>query len=75
MILTDRGEVPVETLTVGDSIMTLFNEMKPITSIGFGRSLVTSRNRCDVPSVIAADQLLPITSRTRTCTSRGGTAS
>jgi hypothetical protein len=51
-ILTSRGEVAVEHLALGDLIVTLAGKLRPIQWIGFGRALVTPRNRCDVSPVI-----------------------
>jgi hypothetical protein len=51
-ILTERGEVAVETLAPGDRVVTLSGAERPIQWIGFGRALVTPANRCDVAPVI-----------------------
>jgi Hint domain len=44
-ILTPAGEVPVETLRAGDLVTTVSGAHRPLRWIGFGRTLVTPRNR------------------------------
>jgi Hint domain len=44
-IRTDRGEVPVETLRPGDTVMTASGAARKLRWIGTGRTLITPRNR------------------------------
>ena len=57
LILTERGEVPVETLAVGDRVVTLSGGLKPIVWIGFGHDLVTRRHSLSRPIVVRAGAL------------------
>jgi Hint domain len=57
LILTDRGEVAVEDLAVGNRVRTLSGALKPIIWIGLGRGLVTRANRLARPVVVRAGAL------------------
>lgn len=60
-ILTRRGEVPVEQLQPGDQVATLSGEWRPLRWIGFGRALVTPRNRDRAtPVVVRRHALAPM---------------
>jgi hypothetical protein len=59
MILTPAGEVPVETLRIGDAVVTRFGGYRPLKWIGrqsFGRRFVAG-NRAQMPVRIAAGAL------------------
>ncbi len=56
-ILTERGEVAVEDLAVGDRVVTLSGALKPIAWIGFGRNLVTRANKLARPVIVRAGAL------------------
>ncbi|MBV9859718.1 MAG: Hint domain-containing protein [Alphaproteobacteria bacterium] len=57
MILTQRGEVPVERLKIGDLVTSLSGRAQPIAWIGSGRSLVTAINDGSRPIVVRAGAL------------------
>ncbi len=57
LILTERGEMPVEELAVGDRVETLSGADKPIVWIGFGRDLVTRANKLARPVIVRRDAL------------------
>ncbi|MBV9860385.1 MAG: Hint domain-containing protein, partial [Alphaproteobacteria bacterium] len=60
MILTPSGEVPVESLRVGDPVVTWNGAARPITWIGQGRTLVTAKNRIyAAPVILRRDALAP----------------
>src|SRR5204863_4332283 len=56
-IMTERGEVPVEKLAIGDRVKTMFGALKPIVWIGFGRDLVTRANKLARPVIVRAGAL------------------
>src|SRR5579863_7167038 len=58
LILTDKGEVAVEDLKIGDRVVTLSGASKPIMWIGFGRDLVTRANRLARPVVVQAGAIV-----------------
>ena len=58
MILTDRGERPVETLAIGDSVMTLSGEAKPIVWIGTGQVRTTPARRDAATPIIVREGAL-----------------
>jgi ELWxxDGT repeat protein len=52
MIRTPRGEVRVEALAVGDSVLTLSGAVRPIVWIGHGRKRVERGRRCAATPII-----------------------
>ena len=56
-VLTERGEVAVEDLAIGDRVKTLSGALKPIRWIGFGRDLVSRANRLPCPVVVCRGAL------------------
>ncbi len=51
-ILTERGEVPVEALAVGDRVVTLLGTLQPIVWIGQVRKLITPGRQSDATPVL-----------------------
>jgi hypothetical protein len=51
-ILTERGEVPVEALSVGDRVITLAGTAQPIVWIGHGRERIRRGRRCAATPVL-----------------------
>ncbi|MDB5394774.1 MAG: hypothetical protein JWM91_2280, partial [Rhodospirillales bacterium] len=56
-ILTAKGEVAVEDLRVGDKVVTIAGEEKPIAWIGSGRRVLTGKNPEARPLIVRADAL------------------
>lgn len=52
LIRTDRGEVAVQDLAVGDCVVTLSGRIRPITWIGTGQVLVSRGRRCAATPII-----------------------
>jgi hypothetical protein len=52
LILSERGQIAVEDLSVGDRVQTLSGALKPIVWIGYGHALVTRGNRMARPIVV-----------------------
>ena len=57
MILTEKGQTAVEALKIGDKVMTLAGEAKPITWIGHGRRILTGENPEARPLIVRADAI------------------
>jgi hypothetical protein len=57
MILTPAGEAPVERLRVGDRVVTMAGEEKPITWIGQGRRRITRPDSNARPVIVRRDAL------------------
>jgi hypothetical protein len=57
-ILTERGEVPVEALSVGDRVVTLAGATAPIVWIGHGRVQVTRGRRCAATPILVCKNAL-----------------
>src|SRR5579872_4791108 len=55
MILTETGQVAVENLKLGDRVLTIGGEAKPIAWIGHGRRRVTGSNPEARPLIVRAD--------------------
>jgi hypothetical protein len=56
-ILTSEGEVAVERLKVGDLVTTVAGVARPVTWIGWGRSLVTAANPQARPIIVRRDAI------------------
>ena len=52
LIRTERGEVPVQDLAVGDRVVTSSGQIRPIVWIGSGRVLVSPGRRCAATPII-----------------------
>ncbi len=52
LIRTERGEVPVQHLAVGDRVVTSSRQIRPIVWIGSGRVLVSPGRRCAATPII-----------------------
>ena len=52
LILTDKGEVGVETLRIGDTIVTANGRLRPLCWIGHGKALATRGRRSAATPVI-----------------------
>jgi hypothetical protein len=60
MILTDRGEVAVQDLAVGQNIITLSGEVKPIVWIGSGHASISpSKRSAATPVIVRKNALAP----------------
>jgi lipopolysaccharide export system protein LptA len=60
LIATPRGEVPVERLAQGDSVLTASGAVRPIVWIGVGRQLATrGRRGLATPVIVAKGALAP----------------
>lgn len=57
MILTENGEMPVECLKIGDRVMTIADQAKPITWIGSGWRSLTWSNPEARPLIVRADAI------------------
>ena len=57
MILTETGQVAVEKLEIGDRVMTIAGEAKPIAWIGHGRRVLTGKNPEARPLIVRADAI------------------
>jgi hypothetical protein len=52
MIRTERGETKVQDLAVGDRVLTLSGQARPVTWIGTGRVMIRRGRRCAATPVI-----------------------
>ena len=60
LILTERGEERVETLNVGDQIVTISGRIEPVVWIGTGRVLATrARRNAATPVIVRKGALAP----------------
>jgi hypothetical protein len=57
-IMTDRGEVAVEDVVVGDRVMTQAGEAKPVTWIGYGRVLIAPGRRSAATPILVCRSAL-----------------